>query len=494
MTTYFVIHLDPGEHPTAEPDNYVTGTQACRVVLACAEGAPASGNLERIRRDICDEIAFTNAQVTYTRGYNSGAAGRMNTTNLDWLARNSMHAGMIEVVYRFKYWGKYFPAVSYWDGAYTRHSVISMTGTDCAHCAFLAAREFLAAHPEVPAPNYANVLHVSADHEVMEPSSGWTGLIGENGEVELTSATRKLEFTGNGCGNCGFPGHNRSTCPRPIRFYDRIGVEIEGRFADRHETEREARRAGCGACSDGSIRVGMTACEALEIQTKPGSVTEALRQVAAFYPDESDASCGMHVHVSFHDMCSISQLATDEFAAYFKRRWQEWGTAQGLAPNSQFFRRLNGQNEYCVPNDEQDMADPWNADRYLQLNFLAWNEHKTVECRLLPMFRDARLAYAAIVELVSIYEDWLGRDCPALIPEIKCAAAQEVYTEPVVRLDSLNVASNDLRPLELSTSLHLDNLPPVANGCRRVCTTPQQRQHMHLWFSELDVDIWAPAA
>jgi hypothetical protein len=44
----------------------------------------------------------------------------------------------------------------------------------------------------------------------------------------------------------------------------------------------------------------------------------------------------------------------------------------------------------------------------MQLNFSAWDEHQTVECRLLPMFYRQSLAVSAVQELVSIYEDFLA--------------------------------------------------------------------------------------
>lgn len=48
------------------------------------------------------------------------------------------------------------------------------------------------------------------------------------------------------------------------------------------------------------------------------------------------------------------------------------------------------------------------TNRYLQLNFLAYEAHGTVECRLLPLFQSARLAVSAMEHLLWIYESFLA--------------------------------------------------------------------------------------
>jgi hypothetical protein len=261
-----------------------------------------------------------------------------------------------------------------------------------------------------------------------------------------------------------------------------VGVEIEGRFLNVDDLAEEVDNAGLTHCEDGSIHDSPDSdCSAMEIQTIPGSLVEQLRQLSRFYPDEADGSCGMHVHVSFNDPCCITQLSTPEFVEYFHRRWRAWGESNKLLPFGQFFSRLTGGNDYCIANTERDCENPFNTDRYRQLNFAAWREHKTLECRLLPMFRDAKLAYSALVELLSIYEDWLGRDCPAIVSphEIKMSDVGELAEAgPHFRKMEIDVDQYIVAPGISVAEIEIIDLPPVPPGMVRVCTVPRDRANL----------------
>lgn len=215
------------------------------------------------------------------------------------------------------------------------------------------------------------------------------------------------------CSRCRQPGHDVRRCTGSAPHIDRIGIEIEGRWAPQRwrEINTEVSRQGAGATSDGSIRYvdGQTG---MEIQTVPGTVEEALEQLVKWYPEFTDKSCGMHVHLSFRDPTYFTQLSTAKFFEYAAARWAAWGRAQGLSENSEFFDRLSGGNEFCLPQRGSLDDDMTRIDRYRQWNFAAWREHRTVECRLLPMFVHRRLAVAAVQELVSLVEDWLSTHCP----------------------------------------------------------------------------------
>jgi hypothetical protein len=221
-----------------------------------------------------------------------------------------------------------------------------------------------------------------------------------------------LSEIGTTCGNCGRIGHNSRTCSKPTKAHDRLGIEIEGRWLNLREARQNAAGRGMTGCSDGSV-TGSTHSFAApyEFQTVPGTLAKSLEQLLALYPDEADASCGMHVHVSFDAATDVTLLCTPAFFDFFRARWTAWGDRMNIwgkeNNRGEFWRRLNGGNDYCrvntiTPTNIQRM------DRYHQLNFSAYSEHKTVECRLLPMFRTQSLAVAAVVELVEIIEDFLA--------------------------------------------------------------------------------------
>lgn len=211
------------------------------------------------------------------------------------------------------------------------------------------------------------------------------------------------------CSNCGRLGHLSSTCVSPPKAHIKVGIEIEGLWRDLEATIRASNNWHMGNCEDGSILrldaedAGMYACE---FQTRPGSLGEAIAQLTAIYPDATNASCGMHVHVSF-EQGDVTLLASEAFHTFFLQRWEAWGHAVGV--KGEFWKRLRGENQYCNRGSQFRGVgvDATNHDRYRQLNFSAYREHRTVECRLLPMFRDARMAILAVENLINIYEDFL---------------------------------------------------------------------------------------
>lgn len=475
MPRYIQLYIGNGNGPQSTLLDYVRNGQDQQIIFESVE--TGSDAARRVVSNLWPEIASTRL---------SG----VNYPNLSQLGEERMHGSNLPA--GLAYFGTYFPAVGVFC---TRGQTVDFSpltydpgnGSTCAHCAYQNAISMLR---DIPSPeNIAivpSVIFVGPQCNPAAPGRDWNSVFDEHGRICLMNpevTVSKLAFQAQGCGNCGFPGHTKATCTR-TRFYSKVGVEIEGRFFDRSDVEDSVESNGLTYNHDSSISDRSTAgAEPLEIQTKAGTVVEQLRQLAQFYPDETDKTCGMHIHVSFLDNGSVSSICSPEFYAYFLARWRVWGETSGLAPQSEFFCRLNGENDFCEQNTESDFLNPYNADRYRQLNFKAWDEHKTVECRMLPMFKEARLAYSALVELVSIYEDWLGTVCP-----------DTLHTTEVVQNDpgSDEYTSHDVGELEYATDEYSDaqegaivviDLPPVTEGHRRICTTPYSRSDISRLFA-----------
>jgi hypothetical protein len=316
------------------------------------------------------------------------------------------------------------------------------------------------------------------------------------------------------CSRCGHLGHLVTTCKQPHeRAYNMVGIEVEGYWRD--ATFREVRRIAednwhMSGTTDGSLNEH-SGFQSYEWRTRPGSLGEAINQLVAVYPDATDSQVGMHVHVSVSPS-DVMALCSLEFFTYFREQWEVWGEKNQLNRGTQFWKRLHGYNSYCRPNtlavfrglngtaaprfppmpetcgdtcECDDCADAtarheagvelyniqlaeWNrlndckatrrvlvshqTVRYQQLNFLAYENHGTVECRLLPMFRDARLAVAAVEHFVWIVESFLANAEEAVysrgnrkvkVPTIgdacrvslasEVALAKEETREPIVR-------------------------------------------------------------
>lgn len=219
------------------------------------------------------------------------------------------------------------------------------------------------------------------------------------------------------CGYCGRLGHLTRTCANPRKAHNKIGVEIEGWWLDLNATKERAQDWHMSGAHDGSLAHDNTGeTQPYEFRTRPGSLGEAISQVIAIYPDKCDKSAGMHVHMSFADPMDVTSLATPQFLDYFRDRWNAWGTRMRVQPSSDFWSRLRGENEdYCaITHLDYLRGNLARSPRYHQLNFSSWERHKTLEMRMLPLFRDARLAVLALEEWVSIVEDFIQHVAPSV--------------------------------------------------------------------------------
>ena len=288
----------------------------------------------------------------------------------------------------------------------------------CGHCALVVAAAYLAANPITGASGYGAI--VAGCVASLEPTD-LENLLPEGPETiggTVMNTTNTIGLDGvlpNSCGTCGLMGHNARTCSRTNRAYSKVGIEIEGLWNDLRAVRNRADEAGLTGCTDGSVNTNLdSTASPYEFQTHPGSLREAVSQLVSFYPDETNASCGMHVHVSFNVSTDATLLASQEFYDYFRARWIAWGRrehvwgegTEAAAARGLFWARLYGQNDFCRINRSSERHF-LTMDRYHQLNFSAWNEHRTIECRLLPMFKSASLGVSAVQELLSIFEDYL---------------------------------------------------------------------------------------
>jgi hypothetical protein len=214
------------------------------------------------------------------------------------------------------------------------------------------------------------------------------------------------------CGNCGALGHLSRTCTSPTTSVDKLGIEIEGWW---NELPRAAAIGfGAAGVSDASLAHHETA-RSHEYRTAPGSLAEQVSQLIALYPDFTHESAGMHVHLSFGDPLDVTALASDVFLDYFLSRWRSWGERNQLDRSGEFWKRLNGHNQYCQITNATNVENECTGvcDRYRQVNFSSYSRHRTVEQRLLPLFRDLRLAILAVEETQSIFSEYLSRIYPA---------------------------------------------------------------------------------
>jgi hypothetical protein len=295
-----------------------------------------------------------------------------------------------------------------------------------------------------------------------------------------------LPPTRRACSNCGYLGHLATTCTKLEKAHVKLGVEVEGYWLigeSFQNVKSVAERWHMGSDEDGSLRF-VPGHVGYEFKTRPGSLGEAISQLVAVYPDAVNHYCGMHVHMSFKSPLDIATLATREFYEFFEARWHAWGRAQQIHPDSQFWPRLRGENQYCRRNltdgpfgyetprgGDRSRYSITDHDRYRMLNFSAWDRHKTVECRLLPMFRDARLGVLALEELVDIIETWFAARAGAML-ESQCSLDSTdmlvAGVEGFLLTEEHELTLPSLTPDVDTLEVGWVPLPPVTDGFRRI--------------------------
>lgn len=140
------------------------------------------------------------------------------------------------------------------------------------------------------------------------------------------------------------------------------------------------------------------------------------------YPQYSDFTCGLHVHMSFRNYFYWHQLMRDEKGQYmwtmveFLRRWAEEKVAAKKLPKDHcIFERLKGESEYCqavwhpdlqIVKRGKEFDHHGHGHRYTIINFSGRTQ--TIESRVLPMFASAELALSAIERTLQITSAFLA--------------------------------------------------------------------------------------
>lgn len=197
-----------------------------------------------------------------------------------------------------------------------------------------------------------------------------------------------------------------------MSYIDKVGIELEGAwFNPKNKLGTDYSitiYCQCFKCrwpydnKTKHVRVG-------EMRSDKLKVSDAIKWAELNYPDVVNASCGYHVHVSFKDTKSYVRLMDSNFYDYFLNRMEGWGKSIGLPDDHEFWNRFVGDNYYCKQEfypEGQVIYKTKHDNRRSHLNF-AYSRFGTIECRLFPAFNKVEHYTSALIELVSIYEDYL---------------------------------------------------------------------------------------
>jgi hypothetical protein len=131
--------------------------------------------------------------------------------------------------------------------------------------------------------------------------------------------------------------------------------------------------------------------------------------IAKNYPDNTDWSCGLHIHISFDSLIKYAGIMTKSFHEQFMSMMNKFGDKYGYSDTEteyNFWARFKGDNSYC----QKSFAPlPFQAAKYTMMNFSAFkHDRRTFECRAFPAFASKEVAYKAIESYLNLVDSYLA--------------------------------------------------------------------------------------
>lgn len=187
---------------------------------------------------------------------------------------------------------------------------------------------------------------------------------------------------------------------------DMVGVELEGAWKT---SRRDLNFVHDGSVTDFSSAV-LDTCRLGEVVSEPFSYwSDLVKFMQDKYPDHINRTCGLHVHISFPTVGAYEAVMNQRYHDFLIKSLAYWGRKNSVIKNHSFWRRLSGSEYYCrgiYRPEEQIMETGKGASRYSQVNY-CYGLHRTMEVRVLPMFKSKNLAISAIYHILRMTHKYL---------------------------------------------------------------------------------------
>ena len=214
------------------------------------------------------------------------------------------------------------------------------------------------------------------------------------------------------------PGGNRS---RVLK----VGIELEGGWS-------KLPRGVSGLVHDGSVQFpgilgSPPPAYVGELPSTPQDPKDVEKWILAHYPQFVNATCGLHVHMSFRQPLLYMRLMEEDYTKAIVRFVKEWAKEERLPKDHPLWARLEGKSEFCqnrfdaenqVRQTRKDYHRDRAGNRYTMVNY-CYGLHSTLEVRLLPMFQESAQAVRGVKRILAITNAYLilnsKREKPAKI-------------------------------------------------------------------------------
>ena len=144
-------------------------------------------------------------------------------------------------------------------------------------------------------------------------------------------------------------------------------------------------------------------------------ISEIVPFMRETYPDFTNHTCGLHVHMSFKSSFHYQRLMTPSFPNTLIHYLHLWGTARGISGEHRLFKRLKGSSEYATleyfadrqVGQKKTYARSTLGHRYTAVNY-CFKTHGTLESRILPMFESVEDSISAILHTINVTNAFLA--------------------------------------------------------------------------------------
>lgn len=152
-----------------------------------------------------------------------------------------------------------------------------------------------------------------------------------------------------------------------------------------------------------------------ELPSPPLELTEWEKWIRKMYPQVTNPSCGMHIHMSFKNALAYQKLMVEQYPSTIVAYVTKWAKDEGLTKTHPIWPRLEGKSEYCqhtfsadlqIQNHAKDYDHHRPGNRYSVIVY-HYNRLRTIECRLLPMMANVDLAIRALQNIIDTTNKFL---------------------------------------------------------------------------------------
>ena len=168
------------------------------------------------------------------------------------------------------------------------------------------------------------------------------------------------------------------------------------------------------------------------------------------WPTETTERCSLHIHFSFNKLSDYVQCMNSTFYYdYFLPMITRWGKMLPCK-SKHFWSRLNDENRYCrakwIPEQQIYLKTKPSERRYSHINF-CWAMHNTFEIRLLPLFKNVRVAISATEVFIECIEKYLDENPSKSISRksftIDLPDKQPIVSDRNIRLEPVKNVSTE---------------------------------------------------